>query len=211
MNTAKLYLGRHCKTEWNLERKLIGSTDLPLCEFGWNEAKETLPLVEAYGFDRIVTSPLQRAHQTSKYYADNLGIPLDVHEGLRELDHGDWNGQKYDDLLADPSSRFKEWFIEGDVSIPIPSAPETLEEVQERIKKAVKEIALAYPGEKVLVVMHKHIRSLLTCYLRGEPVQLQEEYRRSRRAHRIPRRRPGEASLRLRSVAVHIVLLWRKA
>ncbi len=62
-----------------------------------------------------------------------------MHEGLRELDHGDWNGQKYDDLLADPSSRFKEWFIEGDVSIPIPNAPETLEEVQERIKKAVKE------------------------------------------------------------------------
>jgi len=168
VNTAKLYLGRHCKTEWNLERKLIGSTDLPLCEFGWNEAKETLPLVKTYGFDRIVTSPLQRAHQTSRYYADSLGIPLDVHEGLRELDHGDWNGQKYDDLLADPSSRFKEWFIDGDVSIPIPNAPETLEEVQERIKKTIKEIALAYPGEKVLVVTHKHIRSLLTCYLKGE-------------------------------------------
>ena len=31
--TAKIYLGRHCKTEWNLEGRLIGTTDLPPSEF----------------------------------------------------------------------------------------------------------------------------------------------------------------------------------
>ncbi len=166
--TAKIYLGRHCKTEWNLEGRLIGTTDLDLCEVGWNEAKDTLPIVEKYGFDRIVSSPLKRARQTSQYYADNLKIPLEVHNDLRELDHGDWNGQKYEDLLKDPSGEFSRWFIGGDTSIPIPNGPETLEEVQARIRKTIREIALKYPGEKVLVIMHKHIRSLLTCYLLGE-------------------------------------------
>lgn len=166
--TAKIYLGRHCKTEWNLEGRLIGTTDLPLCGVGWAEAKDTLPIVEKYEFDRIVSSPLTRARETSTYYADNLKIPLDVHNDLRELDHGDWNGQKYEDLLSDPSGKFKAWFIDGDTSIPIPNGPETLEEAQARIKKTIREIALKYPGEKVLVIMHKHIRSLLTCYLLGE-------------------------------------------
>ncbi len=189
MKTAKIYLGRHCKTAWNLEHRLIGTTDLPLCDVGWAEAKDTLPVIKKYGFDRIVSSPLQRARQTSQYYADNLHIPLDVHEDLRELDHGDWNGQKYEDLLGDPSSRFKEWFIEGDTSIPIPNGPETLEQVQERIKRTIREIALKYPGEKVLIVSHKHIRSLLTCFLKGvdlshfreninesvEPIELPDE------------------------------------
>ncbi|MEQ9619488.1 MAG: histidine phosphatase family protein [Deltaproteobacteria bacterium] len=165
--TAKIYLGRHCKTEWNLEHRLIGTTDLPLCEVGWAEARDTLPVIEKYGFDRIVSSPLQRASQTSEFYSGKLNLPLEIHRDLRELDHGDWNGQKYDDLLSDPSSRFKEWFIEGDTSIPIPNAPETLEEVQQRIVRTIREIALRYPGEKVLVVSHKHIRSLLTCYLKG--------------------------------------------
>lgn len=168
MNTAKIYLGRHCKTDWNLEGRLIGTTDLPLCDVGWAEAKDTLPIVEKYKFDRIVSSPLKRARQTSQYYADNLKIPLDVHRDLRELDHGDWNGQKYEDLLNDQSTRFREWFIGGNTSIPIPNGPETLEEVQARIRKTIREIALKYPGEKVLVIMHKHIRSLLTCYLLGE-------------------------------------------
>ncbi|MGH7851617.1 MAG: histidine phosphatase family protein, partial [Thermodesulfobacteriota bacterium] len=156
--TAKIYLGRHCKTEWNLEGRLIGTTDLPLCDVGWKEAKDTLPIVEKYEFDRIVSSPLKRARETSQYYADNLKIPLDVHQDLRELDQGEWNGQKYEDLLSDPSVKFKLWFIDGDTSIPIPNGPETLEEVQARIRKTIREIALKYPGEKVLVIMHKHIR-----------------------------------------------------
>ncbi|MEW6144691.1 MAG: histidine phosphatase family protein [Thermodesulfobacteriota bacterium] len=168
VKTAKIYLGRHCKTAWNLEGRLIGTTDLPLCEVGWKEAKDTLPVVERYGFDRIVSSPLKRALETSKYYADNLGIPLEVNQDLRELDHGDWNGQKYEDLLRDPDGEFSRWFIGGDTSIPIPGGPETLEQVQARIKRTIREIALKYPGEKVLVIMHKHIRSLLTCYLLGE-------------------------------------------
>lgn len=166
--TAKIYLGRHCKTAWNLEGRLIGTTDLPLCDVGWNEAKDTLPVVEKYKFDRIVSSPLKRAFDTSRFYADNLKIPLDVNQDLRELDHGDWNGQKYDDLLSDPNGDFKRWFIDGDTSIPIPNGPETLEQVQARIKRTIREIALKYPGEKVLVIMHKHIRSLLTCYFLGE-------------------------------------------
>ncbi len=165
--TAKIYLGRHCKTAWNLEHRLIGTTDLPLCDVGWAEIEETLPIIEALNFDRIVTSPLKRAHDTSKSYADKIDIPLDIHQDLRELDHGDWNGQKYDDLLADPNSDFTKWFIDGDTSIPIPNGPETMEEVQERIVRTISEIALAYPGEKVLVVMHKHIRSIFTCYLLG--------------------------------------------
>jgi broad specificity phosphatase PhoE len=189
INTAKIYLGRHCKTEWNLEGRLIGTTDLPLCDVGWAEAKDTLPLVAKYKFDRIVSSPLKRALQTAQFYSDGLGIPLEINEGLRELDHGDWNGQKYEDLLSDPSGEFKRWFIDGDTSIPIPNAPETLEEVQARIKRTVRDIALEYPGEKVLVVMHKHIRSILTCFLLGvglnrfrvninesvEPIELSDE------------------------------------
>lgn len=187
--TAKIYLGRHCKTAWNLEHRLIGTTDLPLCDVGWAEIEETLPIIESLNFDRIVTSPLKRAHDTSKSYADKIGIPLDIHQDLRELDHGDWNGQKYDDLLADPEGDFKKWWIDGDISIPIPNGPETLEEVQQRIVCTIREIALAYPGEKVLVVMHKHIRSIFTCYLLGvdlsnfraninetvEPIELTDE------------------------------------
>ncbi len=165
--TAQIFLARHCKTVWNLENRLIGTTDLPLCDVGINEARENIPMIENLGVNRIVTSPLKRAYETSKTYADHLGLPLHIHQSLREFDHGTWNGQKVEELLEDPNSEFKRWFIDGDTSVAIPEGPETMEEAQQRIVEAIREIALTYEGERVLVVMHKHIRSMFTCALKG--------------------------------------------
>lgn len=164
-NVAKIYLGRHCKVIWNLEGRLIGTTDLSLCPEGLAEAKATLPLVENLGLDRIVCSPLKRAQETSKIYAEHLGIPLEVNQGLREIDHGIWNGQKTAELL-EQNADFVKWFNDP-TSMPIPQGTEPIHDAQKRVVKTIKEIALKYPGETVLVIMHKHIRSILTCSIQG--------------------------------------------
>jgi broad specificity phosphatase PhoE len=160
----KIYLARHCKTIWNLENRLIGLTDLPLCPEGIAEANANLPYIQTLGVNRIICSDLKRAYETAKTYADNLRVPLHPCPGLRELDHGRWNGVKVDELLNDPNSRFKEWF-EGDVSIPIPEGSETMHTAQKRIVETMKKILNKYPNETLLVVMHKHIRSILRCAL----------------------------------------------
>ncbi|MGQ0793732.1 MAG: histidine phosphatase family protein [Deltaproteobacteria bacterium] len=164
-NLAKIYLGRHCKVIWNLEGRLIGTTDLPLCPEGIAEAYSTIPIVEKLGLDRIVCSPLKRAYETSKIYSDKLGIPLEINTGLREIDHGLWNGQKTLELL-ETDTNFVKWFNDP-TSVSIPSGSEPIPDAQRRIVETVKGIALKYPGEKTLVVMHKHIRSILTCSIRG--------------------------------------------
>lgn len=163
---AQIILARHCKTTWNLEKRLVGISDQPLCEFGLNEAHETAPKLKSLGLDRIVSSPLRRAHHTSEIYSKFLGIPLTINEGLREIDHGDWNGIKLAELLEDETSDFKIWYNDP-TKIPIPGGTEPILDAQERIKKTIKEILLAYPAETVLVVMHKHIRSIFTCFLNG--------------------------------------------
>lgn len=185
---AKIYLGRHCKTQWNIENRLIGTTDLPLCAEGLAEANENKFKIENLGIDRIVCSSLKRAQETAKIYAEHLGVPLHVCAGLREIDHGIWNGQKLVELLNDPDSDFKQWFNDP-TSIPIPQGSEPIESAQKRVVETIRKIALKYPGETVLVIMHKHIRSLLTCALNDigirqfreninestEPIEIPEE------------------------------------
>ncbi|GIW47588.1 MAG: hypothetical protein KatS3mg078_1465 [Deltaproteobacteria bacterium] len=161
---ARIYLARHCKTKWNLENRLIGTTDLPLCEEGIEEAKANLPRIEKLGIDRIISSNLKRAYQTAKIYAEHLKVPLHICSGLREIDHGSWNGQKLQELLNDSQSNFKKWF-DDPTSISIPDGTETILSAQKRIVETIKKIALKYPGETILVVMHKHIRSILRCTL----------------------------------------------
>ncbi|MBI4228716.1 MAG: histidine phosphatase family protein [Deltaproteobacteria bacterium] len=161
----KIYLARHCKTQWNLENRLVGTSDIPLCQEGIEEANATLPLIEALGIQRIISSPLKRAYETAKTYTDHLGIPLHINPGLKEINHGSWNGKKIQELLED--SNFKKWFEEDPASVPIPDGTETIQSAQKRIVRTIKDIALSYPDETVLLVMHKHIRSLLRCAVYG--------------------------------------------
>lgn len=165
-NTAKIILARHCKTTWNIEKRLVGISDQPLCDFGLQEAHETAPKLERLALDRIISSPLKRAHQTSEIYSKHLKIPLLIEKGLREIDHGTWNGIKLEELLNDKSSDFKIWYNDP-TTIPIPGGTEPITDAQQRIKKTIKDILLTYPGETVLVVMHKHIRSIFNCFLNG--------------------------------------------
>jgi len=161
---AKIILARHCKTTWNIEKRLVGISDQPLCDFGLNEAYETAPKLERLALDRIISSPLKRAHQTSEIYSEHLKIPLLIEQGLREIDHGTWNGIKLEELLNDESSDFKIWYNDP-TTIPIPGGTEPITLAQQRIKKTIKDILLTYPGETVLVVMHKHIISIFHCFL----------------------------------------------
>jgi len=168
-NMATIFLGRHCKTQWNLEGRLIGISDLPLCEYGKKEAVENIPKIKDLNLDRIICSNLKRAIETASTYSETLGIPMEISAGLREIDHGTWNGIKKEKLLKE-SSEFRK-FYEGDpTTVPIPNGTEEIVDAQDRIKSEIKRIALGYPDESVLVIMHKHIRSILMCTLQEIPL-----------------------------------------
>jgi len=148
-----------------LGNRLQGSIDLPLCEQGKLEALNLLSTMERFGFDRIVSSPYQRALQTARIYTEHLDVPLEIHAGLRELDHGDWEGQKIEDLLDADDSGYQQWLADA-TSIEIPNGSETMQMAQQRVVQAVVEIANIYRNEKILVVLHKHIKALLYCRLK---------------------------------------------
>ena len=166
-NLAKIILARHCRTKWNIEKRLVGISEIPLSPEGLQEAHDTAHKLKSLGLDLIITSPLKRAQQTAEIYSQYLDIPLITEPGLREIDHGDWNGIKIDELLNNKSSAFVQWY-DDPTSIPIPNGTESILDAQKRIRQTIKNILLEYSGKTVLVVMHKHIRSILNCTLEGK-------------------------------------------
>ena len=61
-----LYFIRHGQTDWNLERKIQGCTDIPLNEKGVLDAEAAAEKVAEIKWDRIISSPLSRARQTAE-------------------------------------------------------------------------------------------------------------------------------------------------
>ncbi len=151
-------LVRHGQTDWNLDRRIQGSTDIPLNETGRGHARDAAAILADGTHHAIYASPLVRAHETAQIIAAELGLaePTLVAD-LREREFGEAEGM----LVADYIAAYGDWHAE------VPGA-ESFDRVGERALDALDLIAResrlrsAPAAESVIVVAHGGvIRALL--------------------------------------------------
>ena len=98
----KLVLVRHGQSQWNLENRFTGWTDVELSEQGVKEAKEAGKVLKEKGFefDVAYTSVLKRANDTLNYILEELGekdIPIKKSWRLNERHYGALQGLNKDE------------------------------------------------------------------------------------------------------------------
>ncbi len=150
-----IYL-RHGQTQWNVEGRLQGKTDIPLNDVGIFGAKKAGKILEKYHIDAAYCSPLSRARQTLKYACP--GVPPILDPRLAEWNFGPWEGQPIaPDLFLERWS-YGQPAIEG---------MEQFEDVVVRVGEFYKEIKEKHPSQTVLVVSHGGVSGALHCIIHG--------------------------------------------
>jgi uncharacterized phosphatase len=148
---TSLYLVRHGETDWNAQRRIQGSTDIPLNAMGRDQAETTGRLLARRDWDGVFSSPLSRAFETASIIAEEVGLedPQAI-AALVERNYGEAEGLNWQQV----EHRFP-----GDTPVP---GRETHAEVAERVLPALVELAASRPGESLIVVSHGGvIRSVL--------------------------------------------------
>ncbi|MGW6791502.1 histidine phosphatase family protein [Streptomyces chartreusis] len=170
---ATLLLARHGQTVWHAENRYAGVSDVALTDTGRAQADALGRWAAAHPVDAIWTSPLSRAVVTADPACRALGLTPHREPGLRECDFGVLEGRTLAEFAGqDPAAA--EAFRTDPVANPFPRA-EDPSAAAERGAAALRRIAAAHPGERVLVVAHNTLLRLVLCTLLSIPAG---EYRR---------------------------------
>ena len=87
-----LYIMRHGKTDWNIQHKLQGRTDIPLNEEGRQMAKQAREDYLNIPIDICYCSPLIRARETAELVLQGRNIPILCDDRLIEMGFGIYEG-----------------------------------------------------------------------------------------------------------------------
>src|SRR6516164_7866736 len=91
-------LVRHGETAWSASGQHTGRTDIPLTEEGERKARALRDRLKDGAFDRVFTSPLQRAARTCELAGFGAAAVKD--DDLLEWNYGDYEGRKTRDIQA---------------------------------------------------------------------------------------------------------------
>lgn len=175
-----LTLVRHGQTNWNLERRIQGSTDIPLNEAGRDDARGAADILAGTTHHAIYASPLVRAQQTAEIISEALGLGTpDISPDMREREFGQAEGM----LVTEFLDQYDGW--QGDV----PGA-ESLATVRDRALGALDVIARdasrrsAPVAESVIVVTHGGVIRALLDHVSGGTLPREGQLLRNGSVHR---------------------------
>lgn len=86
----RVYLLRHGETEWSVNGRHTGVTDVQLTENGRIAARRLEPILAKETFALVLTSPLRRARETCELAG--LGAQANVEPDVVEWNYGEYEG-----------------------------------------------------------------------------------------------------------------------
>jgi broad specificity phosphatase PhoE len=149
----KLILVRHGETYWNKERRVQGgSSDIELNDVGIRQADRLALFLRNEKVSAVASSPLKRATSTGEAIARRHQLPLQVDDGLREIEVGQLEGLDASTLSTTFSNFLMRWW-QGGGAERLPGG-ESLVELQERSWASTQRLLAEHADGTIVVVSH---------------------------------------------------------
>lgn len=160
-----IYFLRHGQTASSRSNLFCGSIDPGLTPDGEEMAAVFAQAYASTPWAAIYCSPKERAILTAEPIANQLGIELQLRDGLQEIDYGTWEGKDIATVDREYHDDYLRWL--ADPGWNAPTGGESAMTIAARAIAVLEEISQKYPDGNVLVVSHKATIRILLCSLLG--------------------------------------------
>lgn len=162
----QIVLLRHGATDWNLEGRCQGSSDLDLNAFGVRQARHVAALLSQEQIHAFYSSNLKRARQTAGLVSEPHGLPVGIEENVRELDHGTLEGLTFTEIKEKYPDFIHRWRTEP-AQLQIPGG-ERLIDVAQRAWDGLNRIVQRHERHTTVVVVSHNFPILgIICHVTG--------------------------------------------
>lgn len=163
-----LILIRSAATDYDLQGRISGTLDIPLCAAGIAEAERIGTVLAGRDIDAVYAAASGCAVETGRIIAAACGLPLRRIPRLRNLDQGLWQGMLIEDIRRKQPRLHRQW-QDNPWSVAAPEG-ELVEEACERVAAALEKLVRRHPSGRVAVVMPKPLDRLVAWVVSGAPL-----------------------------------------
>ena len=160
-----VYLLRHGETEYSKTGGYCGSLDPELTPEGRQMAQAFANRYQSFTWQAVYVSPMKRTIATAKPFCEATGITMEIRDGLREIEYGEWEGKTHEEVKEKYGDDYIHWLTEPAWNPP--TGGETSIQIASRANLVMAEIEAKYITGNVLVVSHKATIRLILCSLLG--------------------------------------------
>ena len=157
--STKILLIRHGETAWNRSQIFRGTYDIPLNENGRKQARLAAESLKDAQIHAAYTSPLSRARESADLVTETHGIAPVIHEGLIDMDYGQWTGKEDSEVAKRWPQEHTKWTTHPHTARPPGGA--TLEDVFQNSFSAMEELAQKHDGQTIALFAHRVVNKVL--------------------------------------------------
>lgn len=143
----KIYIARHGQTDWNIQHKAQGRSDIPLNETGRTQAKALHDNIKDIRFTAVYASPLKRAAETAQIATDGK-YHIIYDDRLMERSFGDFEGKIIHNWIQDTG------YDIGNLKLNTKSRNiEPVKDVLARTKAFLDDLRVKYDDDDIILVV----------------------------------------------------------
>jgi len=144
-------LVRHGETEWNVQRRYQGQTDVPLSGVGKRQAECIAERLVDQKIDAVYASDLSRAWETAQIIVKKSGLEVSPEPRLRELKFGVLEGLTFNEAEAQYPEMIAAWLKDFNNT---PDGAETILAFNQRVASLLDDLKRKHDEQIVLLVGH---------------------------------------------------------